>query len=211
MPPLIDETGNQYGRLRVLKRAENLGRLVAWLCKCQCGQTTIVRAGHLQSGHTTSCGCFSRERTSARNKIHKTTHGLRYTPEWAARTAMIQRCTNSKVANFHLYGGRGITVCKRWLAGCKAFYEDMGPRPSNEYSLDRIDNDGDYTPENCRWATKKEQAHNRRMNRNLTFRGKTQCIAAWAEELTMNYYTLWSRLDDNWSVERALTEPVRIR
>lgn len=132
-------------------------------------------------------------------------------PEYQAWRNMVVRCTNPKYKFYHRHGGRGIKVCDRWRGSYAAFLEDMGVKPSPSLTLDRIDNDGDYTPENCRWATRKEQSRNSRTNHNLTFQGKTQCLAAWADETGIKAGTLYSRLKNGWSTERALTEPARRR
>lgn len=122
---------------------------------------------------------------------------------------MRQRCYNTGRRDFPLYGGRGITVCPEWLGSFQAFMDwalDNGYQ--DDLTLDRIETDGPYCPENCRWATKKAQANNRRTNRMLTFDGRTQSMKQWAEELRMDSSTIWRRLHSGWSVERALTEPV---
>lgn len=125
---------------------------------------------------------------------------------WAG---MLQRCGNPSAENYSLYGGRGIRVCKRWCESFDAFYEDMGPRPGAGYQIDRIDNDGNYEPGNCRWATAKENSRNRRNNRRLTFRGETLTVAEWAERLKLTATVIYSRLSLGWSARRALTAPVR--
>ena len=130
------------------------------------------------------------------------------TAEYRAWYSMIYRCTNSECGNYHRHGGRGIRVCNRWLESFDAFLEDIGKKPNPGLTLDRIDNDGDYTPENCRWATRKQQSRNSRQNHNVTFQGRTQCLAAWAEEIGVKAGILQARLKKGWSVERTLTERV---
>lgn len=202
MNKLIDETGNTYGRLTVIERVENNAQGKArWLCICECGVDKVVRGNSLRHGDTQSCGCFQ--------KGHAITHGLVGKPEYRIWQAMKARCGNSNHSEFSNYGGRGIKVCERWRSSVEIFYADMGPRPTPKHSLDRIDGDGDYSPANCRWATKKEQARNMRINRNIAFDGRRQCVTAWAEELGMNRGTLSTRLHRGWSIERALTEPIR--
>jgi len=125
---------------------------------------------------------------------------------------MLDRCYDEKNSAFHLYGGRGITVCSRWRKSFEAFQRDMGPRPSRRHSVDRINTDGNYEPGNCRWATPKEQARNMRSNRILTAFGKSLCVAAWAEETGIPVGVLRDRIGKlGWETERALSTPARRR
>jgi len=137
-------------------------------------------------------------------------HGMHHWPEYAVWAAMLMRCYNSKDRRYVDYGGRGIVVCDSWQGndGFLSFITDMGQRPGRNYQLDRIDNNGPYDRNNCRWATRREQQCNRRTNVLLTYKGRMQCIAAWAEELNMLYSTLYYRMKRGWSVKRALTTPV---
>ena len=130
-------------------------------------------------------------------------------PEYSSWSMMIQRCTNPKRQVYNYYGGRGIRVCDQWLESFQTFLEDVGPRPSSMHSLDRIDNDQDYKPGNVRWATKREQANNRRSNVILTHHGQSRNIFGWAREIGMAPDTLMMRLASGWSVERALTQKLR--
>lgn len=125
---------------------------------------------------------------------------------------MIQRCTNPNDKRYKNYGGRGITVCKRWRNSFEKFLEDMGEPPTKEHSIDRINNNGNYCKSNCRWVTRKEQNRNKRNNRLITYKGKTQCLIEWAEEYNINYDTLWCRIYKyGWPIEKALTTPVKKR
>lgn len=133
-------------------------------------------------------------------------HGMSGTPELSAWSHMHQRCSNESYSLWHRYGGRGIKVCERW-SEFRAFLEDMGPRPGNGYSLDRINTDGNYEPGNCRWATVLEQMNNTSRNVLLEFRGETRTIPEWARHVGLSPKNLGQRMRDGWSVERALTTP----
>jgi hypothetical protein len=159
---VIDRLGLRYGRLVVLERAARIeGRSEArWLCQCDCGKTTVVRGRLLGNGTTQSCGCLMVERVIAAN----TTHGMSprgRTPTYQSWKAFKNRVTNSNHADWPNYGGRGIDADPRWLASFAAFFADMGTRPQGR-TLDRIDNERGYWPDNCRWATASEQRRNRR-------------------------------------------------
>lgn len=167
MAPFIDLKGQRYGRLVLTRRATVTvpsGRaLVAWRAKCDCGNSTVALACHIRSGRTKSCGCLSREMTSARRKDH----GGSEWPEYNSWRAMIGRCHDKNVPSYQHYGARGISVCDAWRfgengkTGFRCFIEDMGRRPDG-LTLDRIDNDGNYEPSNCRWTTYSEQNRNQR-------------------------------------------------
>lgn len=199
-----DLTGRRFGRWMVLGYVgASPGRASYWLCRCDCGTERAVHSSRLRSGDSQACGC---RRTSP-----NLSHGKWGTPEYNSWAGMLRRCTTPTNPKYPEYGGRGIKVCQRWNESFQAFYDDMGPRPSSAHSLDRIDNDGDYEPSNCRWATRAEQQSNRRVNHLVTYNGETLTVKQWAEKMGISEVTLLGRLRSNWPVKRALTEPVRKR
>lgn len=199
-----DLTGRVFGRLTVLSMGKKNGR-TACTSLCECGNETVSYPCQLLKGRKKSCGCWHLERLAQ----NMTTHGKSYSKTYSAWAGMVQRCTNPKIHNFRRYGGRGISVCGKWLS-FEGFFEDMGDCPERTMSLDRIDVNGNYEPSNCRWATVLEQANNRRDNVNITFNGKTLTVTAWAIELGMCRGTLNNRLFRfGWPVEKALTQKLR--
>ena len=155
-----DLLGQRFGRLTVIKRAPNRGVKVNWLCQCDCGKQSVAFASDLRSGTHQSCGCLQKERVTKHSHAQRHTNGGSIT--YGSWQAMKGRCFNPRVPKYEYYGGRGITVCDRWANSFQAFLDDMGERPSHNHSIDRIDSDGDYTPDNCRWATRAEQSQNQR-------------------------------------------------
>ena len=200
-----DRTGHVYGRWTVIAFTGTKSKRAQWLLRCECGTERVVASQSLVGGRSRSCGCLNAEMVSARCR----THGLSGTPVFNVWSSMNQRCVNANDKFYHEYGARGISVCERWRESFENFYADMGPRPSDKHSIDRRDNDGNYEPSNCRWATRTEQARNRSNNVIISYKGKSQCIAAWAEEVGMKSRTLRDRLKSGWSAEDALTKPVK--
>lgn len=200
----------RFGRLVVVREAEPQIQVLRsrryWLCQCDCGATSLTEQSKLLSGHTRSCGCLKTERGRENGKRNRT-HGRTHTAEYFAWGAMLRRCTDPHNIGYKDYGGRGITVCERWRSFA-AFFADMGPRSSPAHSIDRFpDNNGNYEPGNCRWATKEEQDNNRRSSRFLTFQGQRLSCAQWARRLGFHYNLIYQRLRKGWTIERTLTEP----
>ncbi len=207
-----NRVGEEWGRWRVEEFAGyNKIRQSLWRCVCSCGTHRVFSSGTIAARASQSCGCIRNEWTSRKN----TTHGDSGSPEHIVWNGMKERCANPNQNNYPDYGGRGITVCDRWLGpnGFANFLADMGRRPTPKHSIDRRDNAGSYAPENCYWATWKEQRRNQRNPRlrPLTFNGETLLVVEWAERLGIPKNTLFQRLHKGWSVERTLTTPVQIR
>lgn len=178
--------GQVFGRLTVVAQAESRSARRRWLCSCECGNDATVISHALTSGHTQSCGCIGAEARLLANQ----THGQKHTQEYRAWRNMKLRCSTPSAHGYEHYGGRGIKVCAEWASSFEAFISDMGLKPSRLHSIDRIDPDGDYTPENCKWSTKAEQSRNTR--NALRFEGKP--LAQIAEETGVHYDTLYYRL-----------------
>lgn len=184
--PNQDIIGMAYGRLTVMAIGVK-GRCVV---ACKCGRAKETRLRTVVSGKTMSCGCLARERAGDQARTHGKTKTLLYRV-WAN---MVKRCVNPNHKHFACYGGRGIAVCGRWRHSFETFAKDIGDRPTPTHTLDRINVDGDYTPDNCRWATRKEQAHNRRTNVYYTHGGETYCLAEWSRRIGLSIGTLRYRL-----------------
>lgn len=210
-----DLTGQRFGRLTVIQREGNCKwGSIMWLCHCDCGGEKIVSGATLRDGRTQSCGCLRKERVSETHRTHRSRRSRLYYI-W---NLMIQRCTNPNNGSFPYYGGRGITVCEEWRTDFGAFrdwamangYDETVPR--GQCTIDRINNDGNYEPANCRWVDMKIQATNRRNNNNqnnqvITYNQKTQTLAQWAKEYGINKNTIRLRLRRGWSIEKAVTTP----
>lgn len=199
-----DVTGQRFNRLTVIELS-HMKRCAFWRCKCDCGNEVVIPIDGLTTGHTKSCGCHKAENTH--RLLYR--HGREPKDVWCAWCHIRSRCYNPKNRSYSRYGGRGIRVCQRWRESFEAFRDDMGPRPSPQHSIEREENNGDYEPDNCVWATKKEQARNRRTSALIEYRGKTQCVTAWAEEIGMKPHTLYRRVFvSKWEIERAMTTAV---
>lgn len=204
MPARMNLVGRRFGRLVVVARAptKNSGMQ---MCVCDCGSSITVSTGSLTSCSTVSCGCRRKEHWNSFSR----THGKTKTPTHRSWMSMVTRCTQRGTPGWKRYGGRGIRICKRWTGkkGFENFLKDMGHRPTG-LTLDRKRVNGNYTPRNCRWATKRQQANNTSRNRKLTWRGKTRTIAEWSVITGIDRCTIVARLSIWKNVERALTQPV---
>lgn len=186
-----DLTGQKFGRLTVVECAgkSKCGNYI-WKCKCECGSTCFVKGAYLVNGNTKSCGCL-------RQRWTHTTHGLSKTPIYKVWRSMKERCLSPQTSNFADYGGRGIKICERWLNSFENFYEDVSKLPhfgEKGYSLDRIDNNGDYCPENVRWADRKTQCRNRRNNVVVEYQGRKMTLEDAVEKSKICRGTLLSRI-----------------
>ena len=209
-----DLSGKKFGKLTVIKldhrEIRNDGKrnryFNHWLCQCECGNECIIIGNYLKKGSTISCGCYRKE--LSKNKLYK--HGLSNTRLHKIWSGIKQRCYAKYSKDYKNYGQRNIIMCDEWKNDFKKFYDwaiDNGYK--DNLTIDRIDNDGNYEPNNCRWATLEEQANNMRNNHLLTFNNKTQTMSQWAKEYNMSKYLLQHRIASNWSVERALTTPIQ--
>lgn len=194
------EPGQRFARWTVVQKAERIGSRLYHLCRCDCGTERLVREYFLRVGHSQSCGCLNRDVI--------TKHGAHESPEYYVWRAIKARCRNPGHAAYPRYGGRGVGICDEWFNDFSAFIAHVGRRPSNQYSIERIDNNKGYEPGNVCWATIKEQCVNKRNVKLYEFNGRALCIAHWANEIGMSETTLGDRLRQGCSIEEALTRPV---
>ena len=205
MGNFVDIVGHRFGRLEVVGFCgKTKYRHSIWRCKCDCGEYVTVEKPALISGKTQSCGCLHSEQSAINGKAGLI-HGMSRTPTYRAWNSLIQRCTNAANASYKDYGGRGIKVCDRWLESFENFYADMGERPEG-MTLDRIDNDKGYEPDNCRWATAEQQANNRRNNRRFECDGSLLTVAQIAKQSSVNEDKLRYRLYEGMSVEQSINQ-----
>lgn len=204
MAKIVNLKGLRFGQLTVVERAENRGNQTAWVCLCDCGNRCVVMSTHLKAGHTQSCGCLQRERTSQAREIHGKSNSRLYRI-WSN---MKSRCYNPNTTYYQDYGGRGITVCDEWKDDFQAFYEwAVLHGYSDDLTIDRKDNNLGYSPDNCWWTTRSKQQNNRRNNRYISYNGETLTITQWARKLGISQKVLFARLNDyHWDIEKSLKE-----
>lgn len=203
----IDLTGKKFNKLTVLKYVETRKKITYWLCQCECGNQKIINGTHLRGGKIDSCGCTRVENTRQLG-YKRRTHGMTNSKTFTSWRSMKERCYYKKHKSYKEYGGAGITVCNRWLNSFENFLEDMGERPEGT-TLDRINGAENYTPENCRWATHKEQQRNLKSNKIINFKNQQKCLKEWCEDLKLNYDAVLNRIDKlKWDIEKALTVPI---
>ena len=190
-------TGQVFGTRTVLGRSDRQGRNTYWHVKCQCGRESEVTTASIRAG----AGC---------PVCVPTRHGLSHSPEHDTWLRIKQRCTNPNSLVWRYYGGRGIKITAAWLNSFETFLADMGPRPSPGHSIERRDNDGDYTPENCYWAARSQQMRNTRQSARWTYGGRSLTVVEWSEATGIPANTLRMRVNSyGWTIDRALTTPVR--
>lgn len=206
-----DMTGKRFGRLTAISADDNCSGVRRWICLCDCGNQVSVSQGSLASGNSKSCGCLRADTIGSLSRTHGHRTDRKRTPEYTAWQCIKERCYNRHNKRYADYGGRGISVCGRWLNSFENFLSDMGMRPSPEHSIERKENSGNYEPDNCVWATRQEQGRNKRNNRLISLNGETHSLVEWSEILGIPYSTLYYRSYEGWSDERVLTEPVRER
>jgi hypothetical protein len=206
--------GDTFTRLKVLSYVgtrPHVGHI--WKVQCICGRIREARGTRLLSRVTKSCGCLAAELSSIRRKQdikHGDGRNTGKASEYSTWCSLKHRCLNPNNASFHNYGGRGISVHHTWRDSYEQFLTDVGRRPSNKHTLERIDNDGDYAPDNVRWATRLEQAQNTRKVTLVTYQGRTQTASQWAREVGLKATTVNQRIKRGWTPERALTEPLKV-
>lgn len=204
-----DLSGRRFGRLTVIVRSSLTGApRVKWKCICDCGREADVASSHLKGGRISSCGCLRKEMYYTVTRTHGHATGRRRSPELTTYHNILERCYNVKNSHYRFYGGRGIGMCDRWRSSFENFLSDVGLRPSSGHSIDRISCDGDYSKENCRWATRYEQARNKSNNVMVSVFGETMCLRDAVRKFSVVHESsVRDRMANGWSVEASLTRP----
>lgn len=222
MGKFIDLTGQRFGRLVVVKRADDYispsgGHKARWLCECDCGNTKVITGECLRNGSSKSCGCWNKEQAASLNYKHGYTSGGKHERLFNVWCGMKQRCYDPNHDFYHRYGAIGITVCEEWLIDYTAFrkwaYENGYDENAklNQCTIDRIDSSKGYSPENCRWVDQKVQSNKLCTNHIIEYNGESHTMSQWADILNMNYNVLKRRIQRGWTTERAFNQPVRGR
>lgn len=207
----LDLRGKRFGRWTVLHDlGRNRDHHSKWLCRCDCGAERPVIGANLNRGASQSCGCVQREKAAETLRSVATKHGYTRYQEYSAYRSMIHRCTSKDDLHYHLYGGRGITVCDRWMSSFPAFLEDMGRRPGRGYTIERKDTDKGYSPDNCIWIPGDQQSKNTRRNVRICALGKEMTLAEWARETGISQGAIRSRMRElGWTADMAVSVPAR--
>jgi len=222
----IDISKKRFNRLTVMKYAFTKNGKAYWLCECDCSNTVILQGDRIKRGVTKSCGCFAVESSiqSGRNKKGRTWGKrlyIKHKAEYSVWCGMKRRCYNSNEDSFQYYGKRGIKVCQRYRNSFEDFFNDIGKRPNPRLQIDRIDNEGHYSCGKCaecksnrwkfniRWTTLERQSRNKRNNHLITFNGETKCLTDFAKEVGKSYSVVYARIKRGWTVQNALTVPIR--
>lgn len=211
MGKLIDITGQKFGRLTALKRVKNdKQNCVCYLCKCDCGKEVIVRSSSLKNGNTQSCGCLQKQTAIITSKNNFTKHNLSNHRIYRIYRGIKNRCYNKNEKAFINYGGRGILICEEWRNNFENFYNwAINNGYDDNLTIDRIDVNGDYCPENCRWANRIQQANNKSNNTKIKYNNEEHTLAEWARILGYSYSTMRHRYYRNWDVEKMMQQPQR--
>lgn len=209
MSKFEDLTDRKFNRLTVIKRIENHNNRIYYLCQCDCGNYIKVMGKNLKNNNTKSCGCLQKEKVGNLNKTHNLSNSRIY-KLWLG---IKKRCYNSKSKSYLGYGSRGIIMYDEWLNDFMSFYNwSMSNGYKEDLSIDRIDVNGNYEPNNCRWVTQKEQCNNRSNNHLINYNGETYTLSEWSNKLNINRGTLNSRINKlKWTVEKAFTQKVKVK
>jgi hypothetical protein len=204
-----DLAGCRFGRLLIKGIIKRFDGKYQWECLCDCGKTTFVSSSHLLNGSTSSCGCLHKEKVKKRFYSFAYKHGFHKTRLYHTWANMKRRCLKKGSENYDNYGGRGITLCKEWLDFIPFRDWALAHGYQDNLTIDRINNDDGYYPENCRWVDHAVQNRNTSRNRYLTFNGETMTVMDWSKRINISYSSIQNRLSLGWDVERVLTTPVR--
>ena len=210
----LDLLNQRFGRLVVIEPSKSKNNETMWKCKCDCGNITIVSTSNLRANRIKSCGCFKLDKLIERSS----THNQRHTHLYEIWKSMKQRCYNPNLKPYKNWGARGIKVCDEWRYNFQAFYDwayangysvKTRNNQKTKLTLDRIDVNGNYEPSNCRWVDRKTQARNTRVNKYISYKGITKCLAEWCEELNLSYSIIHGRLFRGWTIEKAFETPIK--